>query len=41
MSRKLAVGVLLVTLVVIVAVVLNGDRLYDWLLAMHGARPAH
>lgn len=41
MSRKLLVTVLVLIIVSVLAVVLNGDRLYDWLLALHGGRPAH
>lgn len=41
MSRRMLVTVLVLILVFVVAVVMNGDRLYDWLLAMHGGHPAH
>ena len=41
MSRRLLVIVLVLIVVFVVAVMLNGDRLYDWMLAMHGGRPAH
>jgi hypothetical protein len=40
MSRKLIVA-LLVIVVFVAAVALNGDRLYGWLLAMHGGHAAH
>lgn len=41
MRRKSALALLVVLLVLVVAAVLNGDRLYEWLLALHGARPNH
>lgn len=33
--------VALVLLLVVVLVALNGDRLYDWLIQMHGGKPTH
>ena len=41
MSRKSWIVALLLIVVFVAAVVLNADRLYDWLLALHGAPPAH
>ena len=41
MSRKMLMTVLVLIIVLVIAVVMNGDRLYDWLLAMHGGHPAH
>lgn len=40
MSRKFLVAVLVIVALVVV-IAMNGDRLYDWLLAMHGVHPAH
>jgi len=33
--------VALVLLLAVVLVALNGDRLYDWLIQMHGGKPTH
>lgn len=41
MPRRLVVAVLLLVVVVVVVVALNGDRLYGWLLALHGAPAPH
>ena len=41
MSRILFVAALVVLVVVVVVVALNGDRLYGWLLALHGGPPQH
>jgi hypothetical protein len=39
--RKRVVVLLLVVVLLIVAAVTQSDRLYEWLLAMHGVRPNH
>jgi len=41
MSRRLLLTALVLIIVLVVAVAMNGDRLYDWLLAMHGGHRAH
>lgn len=41
MRRKGFVALLIVLFLLVVAAALNGDRLYEWLLALHGVRPHH
>lgn len=41
MRKNPYIVVVLVLLVVVVLVALNGDRLYDWLIQMHGGKSHH
>ncbi len=41
MRRKPVVAVLLLVALLVVAAATQGDRLYEWLLALHGVRPGH
>lgn len=41
MPRKRVLMLLLAVVLLVVASATQGDRLYTWLLALHGVRPGH
>ena len=41
MRKNPYVVVAVILLLVVIVVALNGDRLYDWLIQMHGGKRTH